>query len=252
MVTAHGVTHRGNVRTTNEDCWLADEELGFFVVADGMGGHSAGEIASRLAVDAMRGFLGLTKDGDAVTWPYGLDPKLSFNGNRLSTAMKLANRRVFKESETHEEYTGMGTTAVAILIDRQRLSLASVGDSRIYSFMDSRLQQLTRDDSWIAEILLGEPTLDKAALASHPMRNVLTNVIGARESMDVEIRERAIIPGELLLLCSDGVHGFVDDETIASVLGAQASIAEMTERLLRSVLTGEARDNVTALIIRCD
>jgi protein phosphatase len=252
MVTAHGVTHPGKVRNINEDCCLADVDLGFFVVADGMGGHNAGEVASRLAVEAIRGFLMLTRSGEAVTWPYGLDPELSFDGNRLLTSLKLANRRVFKASESRDEFTGMGTTAVAVMVDGDHAIYASVGDSRLYSHLDNRLEQLTRDDSWVAEILAREPGLDEAYLARHPMRHVLTNVIGARDTMEVQVRERDLVPGERLLLCSDGLYRELGDARIGSILSERSPVASIAERLIETALRGAAADNITALLIGCD
>ena len=141
MLTVHGVTHPGRVRKINEDSWLGDIDLGVFVVADGMGGHNAGEIASKLAIESVRGFLLRTSDSDDCTWPYGIDPTLSFNANRLMTSLKLANHCVFKVGESRDEYTGMGTTAVAVVISHGRLIYSGVGDSRIYSFVEGRLQQ---------------------------------------------------------------------------------------------------------------
>lgn len=252
MVTVHGVTHPGKLRNINEDCCLVDVDLGFFVVADGMGGHNAGEVASRLAVDAIRGFLMLTRGGEAVTWPYGLDPQLSFDGNRLLTSLKLANRRVFKASEGRDEFTGMGTTAVALLVDGDHAIYSSVGDSRLYSYRDHRLEQLTRDDSWVAEILAREPGLDETYLSRHPMRHVLTNVIGARDTMEVQVRERTLLPGERLLLCSDGLYRELGDATIASILSEGSPVASVAERLVETALGGAAADNITAVLIECD
>ena len=252
MVTAHTATHPGKVRNINEDCCLADMDLGFFVVADGMGGHNAGEVASRLAVEAIRGFLMLTRGGEAVTWPYGLDPDLSFDGNRLLTSLKLANRRVFKASESRDEFTGMGTTAVAVLIDGDHAIYSSVGDSRLYSYRDNRLEQLTRDDSWVAEIRAREPGLDEAYLSRHPMRHVLTNVIGARETIEVQVTERTLAPGERLLLCSDGLYRELGDARIASILSEQSPVASVADRLIETALSGTAADNITALLIGCD
>ena len=221
-------------------------------MADGTGGHNAGEVASQLAVEAIRGFLLLTNGGEAVTWPYGLDPKLSFDANRLLTSMKLANRRVFKVSESRDAYTGMGTTAVAMLVHHDHVIYSSVGDSRLYSFVNNRLQQLTRDHSWIAELLAREPTLDETDLANHPMRDVLTNVIGAGATLDVDVSERPLIPGELLLLCSDGLYGALGDAAIASILATRSSIVSMAERLVETALEGDARDNITAVLVQCD
>ena len=133
MLTAHGVSHPGRVRSKNEDVWLSALDLGLFIVADGMGGQNAGEIASSLAVDAIRSFVARTRQGDAVAWPFGEDPVLSHGANRVLTALKLANERVFKSGESEEQQNGMGTTAVVVLIEQSRLIYAGVGDSRIYS-----------------------------------------------------------------------------------------------------------------------
>jgi serine/threonine protein phosphatase PrpC len=252
MLTAHGATHPGRVRKINEDSWFCDTDLGVFVVADGMGGHSAGEVASKLAVEAVQGFLVRSRDGEDCTWPYGIDPKLSLNGNRLMTSLKLANRRVFKAGENRDEYTGMGTTTVAVLIDRNRLTYAGVGDSRIYSFVEGRLQQLTTDDSWISEVLARDPGIDKTALLHHPMRNVLTKVIGACAAIEVPVTERPLRDGELLLLCSDGLHGFVDFKTIEGILASGSSINVIAEQLVQATLQGAASDNITALVVRYD
>src|SRR4029078_8100941 len=112
-LTAHGVTHPGNVRKSNEDSLLSDPALGLFIVADGMGGHNAGEVASRLAVEAIKGFMTASHNGEDFTWPYGVNPSLSFHGNRLMTAVKLANRRVFKVGERREWDNALWTTGVA-------------------------------------------------------------------------------------------------------------------------------------------
>jgi PPM family protein phosphatase len=249
MVQAAGVTHPGRVRKINEDCWLADHQLGLFVVADGMGGHNAGEVASKLAVEAIRGFLSRTMESEDFTWPYGIDPALSFDANRLSTAVKLANRRVFKLGESRDDYTGMGSTVVAAFVHQNRTIYASVGDSRIYAF-NRRLEQLTADDSWIAEFLAREPEMRREALANHPLRHVLTNVVGARETLELKVQERPVRENELLLLCSDGLHGAVDVNTIERILAVDSPVEAITEQLLNAVLAGHAEDNITAVVIR--
>src|ERR1041385_6958871 len=169
MLTAHGVTDAGRVRKGNEDSLISDSEMGLFVVADGMGGHNAGEIASRLAVESIVGFLTLSRDGEDFTWPYGLNPSLSLTANRLMTSIKLANRRVFKAGESREEYTGLGTTVVAAFIEGDQLVFSGVGDSRIYSYQHGRLEQLTQDDSWVATVLARESGKDDSSFATHPM-----------------------------------------------------------------------------------
>jgi serine/threonine protein phosphatase PrpC len=247
MVTAHGVSHPGRVRKANEDRCDLDLELGVFVVADGMGGHNAGEVASGLAVETVMTFMRRTQEGDDVTWPYGIDRNLSFHANRLTTAVRLANRRVFRTAESRDELSGMGTTLVAGLIEGGHLVFANVGDSRIYSLVDGQLTQLSTDDSWVA-------TLQNAgALApgqKHPMRHVLTNVVGAREDVDVQIGERALVDGEVLMLCSDGLHGEITDEQVREILLAEADASAAADKLVAAVLEQPARDNVTALVVR--
>ena len=248
MLSAHGVTHPGRVRKTNEDSLLSDETLGLFVVADGMGGHNAGEVASQLAVEAIRGFL-LRSAGDDVTWPYGIDPRLSFGANRLMTAIKLANRRVFKAGESRDEFTGLGTTVVAVFVDDGQLMFSGVGDSRVYIFAGGQLEQITQDDSWVATVIAKEPGVDPASLASHPMRHVLTNVLGARELMEMEVGERELQGGERLLLCSDGLHGALDEATIGRLLATDATPKAMAEALVQLALDRDGSDNVSALVV---
>jgi protein phosphatase len=250
MLTAHGLTHPGRVRKTNEDTILLDLELGLFLVADGMGGHNAGEVASKLAAEAIRGFLARSEDGNDFTWPYGIDPSLSFQGNRLMTAIKLANRRVFKAGESRDDYAGLGTTVVAALIADDQLTFSGVGDSRIYLFGSGRLEQITVDDSWAATVLARDAGSDDATFAAHPMRHVLTNVLGAREQIDMEVEERAIRPAERLLLCSDGLHGLVDDDALARVLGAPNSDEDAAHELVQLALDAGGPDNVSALVVR--
>ena len=248
MFTAHGASHPGNVRKINEDSWRIDPDLGVFLVADGMGGHNAGEVASEMAVDTILSFLRRTYEGDDVTWPYGIDPRLSFEGNRIMTAIRLGNRRVFKAAESRDEFTGMGTTVVAALIDGDRLVFAGVGDSRLYALSRGEFIQLTTDDSWVATLRKGDPANEVAA--KHPMRHVLTNVVGAREQVDLEVLERQLVDGDVLLLCSDGLHGELDDPAMAAVLRESADARSLAEKLVQMTLQRRAADNVTALVIK--
>ena len=186
-LTAYGVTHPGRVRPNNEDALLWDASGGLFVVADGMGGHQAGEVASRMAVETVQSFLEASRGDHDLTWPFGFDPALSMNANRLVTAVRLANRKVFQAGEDKPDLAGMGTTIVVALIDNETLTFCGVGDSRIYLLSGNVLQQITHDDSWVATVLARDPEFDRAQLAHHPMRHVLTNVLGAREDTEVEI-----------------------------------------------------------------
>jgi len=249
MLTACGATHLGRIRKVNQDAFVCSPDEGVFVVGDGMGGHSAGEVASRLAVDTICTFLSRTRDGDKVTWPFGIDPTLSFDGNRVATALKLANRRVFKASEAREDYLGMGTTALVALVNEGRVVFASVGDSRIYSFTQGSLTQLTEDDSWVA-MLLAQGSIALSAVPQHPMRNVLTNVVGARDDLQCRVQERELVPFETLLLATDGLHRTLDEPTIERVLAADRPPDAVVQALMEQALERAAADNITCVIIR--
>jgi serine/threonine protein phosphatase PrpC len=250
MVTAHGLTHQGHVRKINEDSLLVDAGLGLFVVADGMGGHSAGEVASQLAVDTFREFITRARAGETLTWPFGHDARASFAANCMTTAMKLANRRVLQASADRDDCRGMGTTVAAALVDGNRLTYGGVGDSRIYAFLGGRLQQLSRDDSWLADVLERDPTTDLASLETHRMRHVLTNVVGALDTLEFNLIERTLQADEVLLLCSDGLHGPVDDAAIGAALLEEPSIERAAHRLIDLALDRGGKDNVTVLLIQ--
>lgn len=250
MIDAHGATDPGPVRKTNEDTFFSDPALQLFIVADGLGGHAAGEVASKLAVETISGFVRRIDEEGELSWPYGIEPTLSFAGNLLRTAVHLANRRVFRAAERDDEYTGMATTVVAALISGSRMAVASAGDSRLYLFAGGSLSRLTRDDTWAATILATQEDSVRGTVSPRLMRHVLTNVVGSREQADVHLNEYDLRGGETLLLCSDGLHGVVEDDTIAGMLAAGGTPAEVVPRLIDAALTSGAKDNVTAILAR--
>jgi protein phosphatase len=249
MITAHGATHPGPVRHLNEDAFLCDLDQSLFIVGDGMGGHRSGEVASKLAVETIRTFVARTRDDEKVTWPYGIDPAVSFDANRIATAIRIANRRVFKASEQSEEYTGMGTTVVVALVNEGRVVFSGVGDSRIYSFSHGTLTQLTQDDSWVS-VLLANRTIDAAAIARHPMRHVLTSVVGAREHVEAHVQERALAEEEVFLLSTDGLHGALDLDTMQALVRSHGEPAALAPALVEEALRRGSADNITALVVK--
>ena len=249
-IRAFGVSDAGRVRKSNEDKFVSEPALGLFAVADGMGGHKAGEVAAQLAIESVTTFVSRSADDDDVTWPYGIDDHLSFEGNRLRTAIFLANRKVFRVAESSDDYGGMGTTIVCVLMSGVRAAIGSVGDSRVYLFSGGRLEQLTRDDSWAATILAQDPTIRPEDIATHPMRNVLTNVLGGRPDILVRVTERELAPGDVLLLSSDGMHGVLDGSAIEGVLTAHTDVNQAAQALVDRALEAGSRDNVTALVVR--
>jgi PPM family protein phosphatase len=252
LLSASAVSDVGRVRKTNEDAFIADLDVSLFCVADGMGGHDAGEVASALAIEAITAFIRRSAADTDFSWPYGIDRTLSFDANRLRTAVYLANRRIFRASESNVDYNGMGTTIVGALVNGGTIAVAHVGDSRLYVVRKGRIQQLTADDSWAATILAHDPRLNAADIARHPMRNVLTNVLGARDQVDVHVAEHEFGPGDVALLCSDGLHGVVDDTTIAQIATNQRDLQVAARQMVDCALEKGSRDNVTALLFRVD
>jgi serine/threonine protein phosphatase PrpC len=248
VFVAYGVTDKGRVRPINEDCFAIDEALGLCVIADGMGGHNAGEVAARLAVDAV---VDVVKEWSAdAIHPFGPDPALSDEGNLLRTAILLANAQILEQATTAEDYAGMGTTVVVTRVTDGRLAVAHVGDSRLYLFDGQTLRQVTRDDSWVATVLATDPTADPLLLQHHPMRNALTNVVGARPGTEVHVIEEALAGGEVLLLTTDGVHGVLDDERLERLMREEDHPRELAERVISAALARGSRDNCTAIVAR--
>ena len=222
-------------------------ELGLFVVADGMGGHNAGEVASHLAVAAIHQFIADSANGTDITWPFGIEIANSMDVNRLTTAVRLANRKVYEEGSRHAELSGMGTTVVAALVTGDRVAIASVGDSRIYRLRDGSLEQLTKDDTWLASVLGAKEAED--ADPAHPLRHVLTSVVGTRDDVKPGVREEQLVSGDTFVLCSDGVHGRLDSASITEVLQGAATAPDRAARLVDEALTRGSSDNATALVI---
>lgn len=250
VIRACGVSDAGRVRKSNEDRFISDLDLRLFAVADGMGGHKAGEVAAQLAIDAISGFVSRSETDNDVTWPYGIDDSLSFDGNRLRTAICLANRRVFRAAESTDDYGGMGTTIVGLILSGAQAAIGSVGDSRVYRLSAGRLLQVTTDDSWAATILAQDPTLKPEDIAHHPMRNVLTNVLGGRSTVDVRVTEHTLKDGDMLLLCSDGLHNVMDLAALQGILEKTPEVNGAAKTLVDMALDRGSRDNVTALVVR--
>lgn len=246
MLRAHGISEKGRVRPTNEDCFAVSEARRLCVVADGMGGHNAGEVAARLAVDAV---VELVSRG-AADWPFGRDPSLSDAGNLLRSAICHANACVLEASVTSDAYSGMGTTIVAAIVAAGRLSVAHVGDSRLYLFANGRLRQVTNDDSWMATVLAHDPAADPRVLQHHPMRNALTNVVGAGSRTTVHVVEEMLAGGELLLLTTDGVHGVMDDRRLEQLVREGDDLPQIAAGVLNAALARGSRDNCTVIAAR--
>jgi protein phosphatase len=220
----------GLVRTNNEDSYFTDVERGLAIVADGMGGHAAGEVASKITVDTLSEHVQVPNS----FWPFG---RTARERNCIVQAIRLANQRVRQAAAQDTTLTGMGTTIVALWIRGRRAHVAHVGDSRIYRYRKGGLVQLTRDHSWASE---------EAA-----MRNVLTRAVGAEDSVEVDHRVLDVAAGDVFLLCSDGLTRPVPDETIVTILREFQTGDEASGRLIDVAKQRGAPDNVTVVLAYC-
>ena len=250
MIESHGQTDVGRKRKLNEDSFLVDPETHLYAVCDGMGGHNAGEVASKMAAETVSAFIEKSHREKEITWPYGLDVNLSFDGNRLKTAIKMANKKVFKAADNREEYTGMGTTAVAALVSGNVMTVGSAGDSRCYLVRDGKLTQLTRDDSWVSAAW-AEGILSAQEIEKHPLRNVITKAVGAKDTIDLDIVEHHFQNGDVAILCSDGLHSMIGDEEIQRVLTPlPESLPEAAQKLIDAANEAGGKDNVSVVLLR--
>ena len=244
MLRAFGLSDKGSVRPVNEDSFAVEEDLGLCVVADGMGGHKAGEVASQLAVEAI---VDVVRGGPGV-WSFGYDPSISEDGNLLRTAVHVANLQVAGAAGANDRYAGMGTTIVAARVNGCRLSIAHAGDSRLYLLDAGRLAQITSDDSWMARVLAENPDADVDALQRHPLRHAVTNIVGAHAHTDVHVVERTLAGGEWLLLSTDGLHGVVEDRRLEDLLRGGNDPRVIAWRMIRAAVALGSCDNCTAVV----
>ena len=249
-ISSEALTDVGRKRKGNEDAHSVDAGHKLYVVADGMGGHAAGEVASRIAVDSIGEFVVLTAGNEEITWPFGLDETISYDGNRLKTAIRQANRKVLEATRENAELEGMATTVAAVLVDGDIANIAHVGDSRIYKWAEGEMTLLTSDHSWVNEqIQTGVISPEQAR--SHPLRNVVTRALGGRADLLVDIQALPVKSGEVLLLCSDGLTTMLPDEDIVAVLERSAGdISTAARDLVDEANERGGEDNITVVLMK--
>lgn len=243
-----GATDVGKKRSNNEDAYAIQEAQSLYVVADGMGGHSSGEVAAQMAVKQIISFFEAQSLNEDSTWPYEYDDSLSFSGNKLRTAIALANDKIQTYSTEHPESRGMGTTVVAALVNHDRIVISHVGDSRAYLFSKGELKLLTSDHSWVSEqVRLGFLTESEAA--HHPFRNVITKALGTRDQAQADVLELEVAVGDRLLLCTDGLNSMALDEDIADVLRKSQDLENSCRGLIDLANDHGGEDNITVLLL---
>lgn len=251
---AVGVTDVGRQRKHNEDHVLLRPELDLFVVADGMGGHNAGDIASRLATTSLRNFYEATVTGPLPTDALGEDyDDLREDAKRLAAGIRKANRDVFEISSTYRQHHGMGSTVVAAYLERGSgfMHVGHVGDSRCYRMRAGKLELLTHDHSLVNDALALKPDLTPEELARLP-KNIITRALGMRDDVKVDIRSEAVRAGDIFLLCSDGLSGMVNEATMQKVLAPSTDLRSMCETLVTLANEAGGTDNITAVLVRID
>ncbi len=249
MLQAAGRTDPGRVRSGNEDSHVIVPTLGLATMADGMGGHNAGEIAARIAVDTVASFVRSSGYDSSITWPFGFDTTLSFGANQITSAIRLANRKIHDHSRRDDALSGMGSTIVVALVIREELMYASVGDSRLYRWRGGGLAQLTEDDSWAASML--KAGADPESIRHHEMRHVLTRALGAADELDIQVQQTAIEKHDLFLLCSDGLYGPLGDSGISQLLdGSGEDLDATAAALVDAANRAGGPDNITAVLFR--
>ena len=247
MIQYCGRTDVGRRRARNEDSILVGD--GVLVVCDGMGGHQAGDVASRIAVDTIGAFISGSEADPELTWPYGFDPTVSLDANRIRTAIKLANRAIYTRAAAEDDYAGMGTTVAATLVgavDEARFTYGHVGDSRIYLVRGGRMLQLTRDDS-----LANSAWADADAGVGTVMKNVLTKALGVRPEVEFDVAAHDLLDGDIVLLCSDGLTNMLDDPAILETVARNDEHLDKTcDALVESANARGGRDNISVLLLR--
>jgi len=250
-IASGGVTDLGRVRTNNEDCYKIVEPLNLFVLSDGMGGEAHGEIASAMAVETVAKHC-LDMEANPAAEVIGeVQPKWSVRTKRLSTAVHLANRNIFKSAEKNPDQHGMGATLTAVWINGANLSVAHVGDSRAYLLRAGGLLQLTRDHSLVAE-QVRRGILTAAEAEESDMQSVLLRALGAEAEIEVDAEEHTLFPRDVLLLCSDGLTRMVTDPEIAGTLQAETDPVRAAEKLIALANERGGPDNITVVIARLD
>jgi protein phosphatase len=246
-----GATDVGRKRQLNEDVFVADEDLGVYLVADGMGGHAAGEVASRLAADEIFRAFGGRDALNKETWPEHWDMERSAPANLLVDAVLSGHERVTRAVNRDPNLKGMGTTVVVAVhpAASRRMVICHVGDSRAYRWRHNQLEILTEDHSWVHEQVAAGFLTEEAA-RTHPLKNVVTQALGGSTDPKVDILETDLRNGDLYLLCSDGLNSMLTDDEIAGHLMKVNSLDDGVSELIDAANERGGNDNVTVILLR--
>jgi protein phosphatase len=246
-----GETNVGMKRDHNEDSYYLPESERLAIVADGMGGHASGEVASRMAVETIVGFFRETQDEQELTWPFKIDRGHRHDINRMTTAIKLANLKIHQEAQRNPACHGMGTTVVSTLFLEDALIVGHVGDSRLYRYREGMFDQLTEDHSLLNDYIKMKH-LSPEEIAAFPHKNVIVRALGMKASVQVDVIVDAPRLGDVYLLCSDGLSGMVPDAEIGAMMATESDLDRVCDRLIATANGNGGLDNVTVVAVRLE
>jgi protein phosphatase len=250
-ITSAGETNVGVKRSRNEDNLLKMPEENLFAVADGMGGHSSGEVASQIAVEGIANFFKATRQDEDITWPYKMDKNRPYDENRFIMSVKLANLRIFEASQREARYRGMGTTIAGVnFIDGDAL-VAHVGDSRVYRIRNKQMTQLTEDHSLLNDYIKAKK-LTPDEIANFPHKNVIVRALGMKETVLVDLSRHTLQAGDTYVSCSDGLSGMVTDEELLEIINTTPDLQEVVTILINKANEAGGVDNITVVVSRID
>ncbi len=246
----YGKTDVGMKRSHNEDAFFFDEEHGLAIVADGMGGHAAGEVAAGVAIEIISDFIKTMDKGGEITWPFEYNNEFSFEANLLITAINLANDKILKMVEENNKLKGMGTTVVCGLFKEDKVTIAHIGDSRAYFFRNGELSLITEDHSWVVD-QLRKGILTEEQARAHPFKNVVTQALGSGDKLVVDIDEVVIEKGDIFLFCSDGLNSMLAFESLQKIFSDHSNdLKTLTEKLVEEANLAGGEDNITVITVK--
>jgi len=237
-------------RTHNEDSLKIFREENLFIVADGMGGHASGEVASQMSVETITEFFRSTAEDDEITWPFKMDKSHKYDENRVITGIKLSNRRIYGAAVRDAKLKGMGTTIVVVFFANDTCYVGHVGDSRVYRLREEKLTLLTEDHSLLNDYIKMRQ-LTPEEIEAFPHKNVIVRALGMKETVQVDLGVETSQDGDIYLLCSDGLSGMISDAEMEKILEAEKDdLDQSCQRLIEVANENGGTDNITVVLVR--
>jgi PPM family protein phosphatase len=248
-IKAFGMSDIGSARSSNEDSFGTSDALCLYTVADGMGGHAAGEVASKMAVETILEYMSSTEGEPDITLPFSIPGNLPLVAKRLVAAGKMANQKIFQLGQKEPKYSGMGTTVVSLLVNGNTAFISHAGDSRAYLIRGDTIQQITHDHSLVKDYVR-QGILREEDTQTHPLKHVITRALGTNAQVEMEVNSLPLTDGDLILLCSDGLSNPLSDrDLIGAVRNSQPNLEDKTKHLIELALEKGADDNITVVLV---